>query len=193
MALEPERAAELVRRAAAGEAAAWTGLVDAYGALVWSIARQYRLSSSDAADMSQTTWLRLLEHIGRLSDPAHVGAWLATTARREAMRIHAAAKRTTPVGDEKEFDRSDVVPELDLGLLRHERSVALDAALQVLPPRCRRLLRLLTADPPISYATISAELTMPVGSIGPTRARCLARLRAALESAGIRGDATTSP
>ena len=105
MNLTTEEAASLVAAAAAGDRRAWEGLVDAYGRLIWAIARNHRLSSGDAADVSQTTWLRLLEHIDRLSDPGRVGAWLATTARRECLRLQSRGKRTMPVGDDAVFER----------------------------------------------------------------------------------------
>ena len=88
--------AELVRAAAEGDQAAWNGLVDRYNGLVWSVARSHRLSMADASDVVQTTWLRLVEHLGRLQDPERVGAWLATTARRESLRALRHSARQVP-------------------------------------------------------------------------------------------------
>src|SRR3954470_24288197 len=88
--------AELVRAAADGDQAAWHGLVDRYNGLVWSVARAHRLSTVDASDVVQTTWLRLVEHLGRLQDPERVGAWLATTARRECLRTLRHSARQVP-------------------------------------------------------------------------------------------------
>ena len=93
--LTPEETAELVARAATGDQSAWEELVDAYAGVIWSVARGFRLRESDAHDVVQTTWLRLLEHLNRLNDPSRVGAWLATTARRECLRIVSLSARTS--------------------------------------------------------------------------------------------------
>jgi RNA polymerase sigma factor (sigma-70 family) len=184
--------------AASGDRRAWESLVDAYSGMIWTIARNHRLGHGDAADVSQTTWLRLLEHIDRLNDPGHVGAWLATTARRESLRVQARSKRTVLVADHDELEparRGDAAVEgVDAALLLDERREEVRAALARLPERCQLLMRLLMTEPPLSYEEVSAALGMPIGSIGPTRARCLARVRALLnESAGIDGDAVGSP
>ncbi len=188
MALTPEEAAFLVKGAAEGDRSAWESLVDAYGGLIWAITRNHRLLPGDAADVSQTTWLRLLENIERLNDPGRVGAWLATTARRECLRISARRKRTVLVADESDLEVDPVRannPELDDGLLLAERDAALRGAFDCLTPRCRELLRFLMLDPAPSYEEISAALAMPVGSIGPTRGRCLDKLRALVKDSGI--------
>lgn len=193
MNLEPDEAALLVRRAAGGDRAAWERLVDAYSGLIWAIARNHRLSSSDAADVSQTTWLRLLEHVERLDDPARVGAWLATTARRECLRIQARQRRTVSVAEPErsELDGMEVEP-VDLRLLREERDEEVRAALAHLPERCRAILHLLMLDPAPSYEEISAKLGIPIGSIGPTRGRCLRKLREVMETRGIERDGLRS-
>src|SRR3954463_10271046 len=97
--LSPEESAELVRAAAGGDARAWERLVDAYVGLIWAIARNHRLGMSDAADVSQTTWWRLIEQIDRRHDPSRVGAWLATTARRECLRVLGRANRNVLLAD----------------------------------------------------------------------------------------------
>jgi RNA polymerase sigma factor (sigma-70 family) len=196
--LAPDEAARLMALAASGDRRAWESLVDAYSGMIWMIARNHRLGHGDAADVSQTTWLRLLEHIDRLNDPGHVGAWLATTARRESLRVQARSKRTVLVADHDELEparRGDAaVDGVDAALLLDERREEVRAALARLPERCQLLMRLLMTEPPLSYEEVSAALGMPIGSIGPTRARCLARVRALLdESAGIDGDAVGSP
>ena len=183
----PPSAKELVERAAAGDAGAWEALVERYANLVWSVARSFRLDRADAADVSQTTWLRLVEHLGRLRDPQRLGAWLATTARHESLRVLRRAGRQVPIGEEEELEQAsaaDAVP-LDLAIITAERDASLWTAFAHIPPRCRSLLRLLAADPPPSYDEISAALEMPVGSIGPTRARCLEHLRRRLQAEGI--------
>jgi RNA polymerase sigma factor (sigma-70 family) len=173
--------ADLVRRAAEGDRGAWERLVDQYARLIWSITVDFKLTESDAADVVQTTWLRLLEHIHRIEHPDRVGSWLAATARNECLRSLAAQKRVVLGHDDE--DLADVMshgPEIDEHLLANERAQTVRDALSRLPGRWQRLLELLMADPPTSYTEISDELGLPVGSIGPTRGRCLARLRVLL-------------
>ena len=168
--------AVLVRAAAAGDERAWSALVDRFSKLVWAIARNHRLSADDAAEVSPTTWLRLAEHIDRLQDPSKVGGWLATTARHESLRVLRGAGRQIPMGDDMpEPDR--LAPAIDEELLRNERDSMLWQAFSRLPARDQALLRLLISDPMPSYEEIGAAMGMPVGSVGPTRARCLERLR----------------
>jgi RNA polymerase sigma factor (sigma-70 family) len=186
--LEPEEAATLVGAAAGGDRAAWEKLVESYGRLVWAIARNHRLSPGDAADVSQTTWLRLLEHVDRLSDPARVGAWLATTARRECLRVQARRQRTALVGDDAVFEYAvlrNETQELDQDLLSNERVVAVRAAVATLPQQHQDLMNLMMLDPAPSYEEIAAALGRPIGSLGPTRRRCLERLRVVLEESGL--------
>lgn len=173
--------ADLVRGAAEGDRGAWERLVDQYARLIWSITVDFRLAESDAADVVQTTWLRLLEHIHRIEHPDRVGSWLAATARNECLRSLAAQKRVVLGHDDDDLD--DTMrhgPEIDERLLADERAQTVRDALSRLPGRWQRLLELLMADPPTSYTEISDELGLPVGSIGPTRGRCLARLRVLL-------------
>jgi RNA polymerase sigma factor (sigma-70 family) len=169
-------AGALVRSAAGGDQQAWSALVERYSRLVWSIARSHRLSADDAGEVSQTTWLRLAEHIDRLQDPSKVGGWLATTARHESLRVLRGAGRQIPMGDDMPEPVSPAAA-LDEGLLRSERDSMLWQAFSRLPARDQALLRLLVSDPMPSYEEIAAALGMPVGSVGPTRARCLERLR----------------
>jgi RNA polymerase sigma factor (sigma-70 family) len=175
--------AQLVRHAAEGDLQAWERLVDQYARLIWSITVEFKLGESDAADVAQTTWLRLLEHIDRLEYPDRVGSWLAATARHECLRNLAAHKRVVLGHDEE--DLSGVAahePEVDERLLADERAQVVREALTRLPRRWQQLLEMLMADPPASYAEISDQLGLPVGSIGPTRGRCLARLRVLLQA-----------
>jgi RNA polymerase sigma factor (sigma-70 family) len=167
---------ELLTAAASGDQGAWDALVNRYTSLLWSIARSYGLPAPDAADAVQTTWLRLLEHLDQIADPERLPGWLATTTRRECMHAsRGIGRRTGPSVDL--LDIPDRAPGVDDGLLRDERDAALWRALGKLDEFCRRLLRVLSADPPPSYAEVSAALGIKVGSIGPTRARCLAKLR----------------
>jgi RNA polymerase sigma factor (sigma-70 family) len=167
----------LVRRAAGGDQASWDGLVARFGPMVWSIARSMGRSPAEAADVSQTVWLSLVEHLDTILQPERVGAWLATTTRRECLRVQQRAQRFTLVDDETRFDDVDQgLGSLDSGMLSKERNEALWDAFLVLPESSRKLLTLLMVDPPISYQDISTTLDMPIGSIGPTRARALDRL-----------------
>lgn len=189
--LTPEQSAALVERAAAGDRQAWNRLVDAYEGLIWAIVRRHRLQGGDASDVCQTVWLRLIEHIDRISDPSRVGAWLATTARRECLRVQARYRRMAPVGEQGAFEprwRDD--RDLDERILCEETGEELRAALGQLPPRCQTLLRLLMAESSPNYKQIADALDIPIGSIGPTRGRCLKRLRTLLKGFGIEpGDA----
>ncbi|MGO9279780.1 MAG: RNA polymerase sigma factor [Streptosporangiaceae bacterium] len=173
--------APVVRHAAEGELWAWERLIDQYGRLIWSITRDFKLVESDAADVAQATWLRLLEHIDRIDYPARVGSWLATTARHECLRSVAARKKIVLVHDDDALsDDVALEPPIDERILADERAQDVRDALARLPRRWQRLLELLMADPPASYAEISDQLGLPVGSIGPTRGRCLERLRVLL-------------
>lgn len=175
--------ARLVRQAATGDKHAWERLVDQYSRLIWSITREFKLVESDAADVVQTTWMRLIEHIDRLQHPERVGSWLAATARNECLRNLAARKRIVLANEPVTFDApAEDEPEVDEALLAEERAEVVREAMAHLPRRWQRLLELLMADPPVSYAEISDELGLPIGSIGPTRGRCLARLRVLLDA-----------
>jgi RNA polymerase sigma factor (sigma-70 family) len=184
MAITPEQeiaaldVAALVRRAAVGDMTAWEQLVDQYARLLWSITGEFKLIESDAADVVQTTWLRLLEHIHRIQYPDRVGSWLASTARHECLRSVAARKRIVLSHDGEELEDAPAdAPGVDERLLADENAQTVRDAISCLPRRSQRLLELLMADPPTSYTEISDKLGIPVGSIGPTRGRCLAQLR----------------
>jgi RNA polymerase sigma factor (sigma-70 family) len=179
---EPD-AAGLVGRAAGGDQWAWERLVDQYARLVWAMTRDFRLAESDAADVAQVTWMRLLEHIDRIEHPARIGSWLASTARNECLRTVAARKKIVLIHDNAVL--TDVTAHqsaVDERLLADERAQDVRRAVSSLPWQWQRLLELLMADPPASYAQISDQLGLPVGSIGPTRGRCLARLRVLLQA-----------
>jgi RNA polymerase sigma factor (sigma-70 family) len=138
------------------------------------------LSRTDAAEVSQTTWLRLVERLSSIRDPERLGSWLAVTARRESWQVLRRAGRTIPTDTEATLaDRVDSQPsdEVDHNILASERQELLRQAFETLHPRCQRLLRLLTADPAPSYVDVAAALDIPIGSIGPTRSRCLECLR----------------
>ncbi len=181
--LDAAEVAGLVRAAAAGDRRSWERLVDQFARLIWSITADFKLTESDAADVSQTTWLRLLEHIDRIENPDRVGSWLAATARNECLRSLAARKRVTLAHDDEMLAGALAAePEVDERILADERDLLVRDALSRLPSRSQRLLELLMADPPTSYLEISNEMGLPVGSIGPTRGRCLAQLRVLLQA-----------
>jgi RNA polymerase sigma factor (sigma-70 family) len=169
----------LVTRARTGDQRAWDALVERYAPLIWSICRRHRLTDADAADVSQNVWLHLLDHLDSLRYPLALPAWLATTTRRECGRVLRAARGPLAAGcglDAQSLP-DEQAPDADQELLAAERHAALREALGDLPADCQRLIALLIADPPLPYAEISARLGIPVGSIGPTRRRCLDKLR----------------
>ena len=180
-------AEELVLGAAAGDQAAWDALVERFAPTVWAIARGHRLSPADAGDVSQTTWLRLVENLGSIRQPERIGAWLATTARRESLRVLRLLGRQVPSGDD--LDRvadPESLRSPDRTLVAEEQERLLQTLLADLPSRSQDLLRLLSADSHLSYRDISQALDMPIGSIGPTRARVLERLRQSALKAGVK-------
>lgn len=173
--------AQLVRRASEGDRGAWERLVEQYSRLLWAITKDFNLVESDAADVTQVTWLRLLENIHKIENPDRVGSWLAVTARNECLRCLARRKKVLLSEDDVVLDKAaPAEPGIDERLLSAERAQMVREALAQLPPRWRRMMELLMADPPASYAEISDQLGLPIGSIGPTRSRCLAQLRVLL-------------
>lgn len=170
--------ATLVAAATAGDRRAWELLVERYSPTVWAVARGHRLNAADAADVFQTTWMRLFENLMRIHEPQRVGAWLATTARRECLGVLRRSARQVASGQDFDAIR-DVEGSRNPArmLMAEERRVLVDELVRQLPIRSQILLRLLAADTPLSYLEISEALEMPVGSIGPTRARALSQLR----------------
>ncbi len=178
----------LVAAARDGQATAWNRLVERYAPLVWSTCRGFRLSPADTEDVGQTVWLHLVEQLPKIREAAALPGWIATTTRRECLRVLRAAHRTEPADTVGESPGDDQ-HELDEQLLAYERTAALRAAFAQLPSRCQHMLSLLMQDPPVPYGVIGVRLGMPPGSVGPIRARCLDRLRhcpalAALVEAG---------
>ena len=176
----------LLAQAAAGDEAAWGTLTDRFSRLVWAVARSYRMSQEDAADAVQNTWLRLLENLDRIQRPEALPGWLTTTARHEALGIlRRRGREVLPRNDDVGLDVVDTVAEdLDAGLLDDERDAALWRCFHSLSARCQQLLRvLMSADRP-AYTEVAVELGMPIGSIGPTRMRCLDQLRSLANQSG---------
>jgi RNA polymerase sigma factor (sigma-70 family) len=171
--------------AAKGDQQAWDAIVNRYTELVWTVARSFRLNSADASDVMQATWLRLVEHLTDIRDGERLGAWLATTAKREALGLLRRGRRDFPVEGTGLAEPEVIDAESpEQYILRTEQDTLLWKAFHRLGGPCQRLLRVLLADPPLAYADIGAALDMPVGSIGPTRARCLSTLRALLSRVG---------
>lgn len=180
----------LVTRAIGGDQRAWDELVERYAPMLWSICRDYRLDRRDADDVGQHVWLLAVKNLGALRNPQSFGAWLATTTKRECSRALRARRQHESV--EQPLDvamtADEQSPTIEQTLEAAERDAALRDAFARLPPAYRRILTLLMQD--VSYTEISVRLDIPIGSIGPTRARCLAKLRGdpaliALMDAGI--------
>ena len=168
----------LVARAAAGHQGAWNDLVERYAPLVWAICNRHRLRSHDVEDVGQTVWLRLVEQLGNLREPAALPGWIATTTQRECLRVLRAARRPQHAVAAPDDLESLAGPEvIEQEIITAEMNAALRAAFAELPARCRQLLSMLISDPPHSYSEISTVLQVPIGSIGPERGRCLQRLR----------------
>jgi RNA polymerase sigma factor (sigma-70 family) len=167
----------LVRRAGRGDEDAWAALVGRYQNFVWAVVRGHRLSAADAADAAQTTWVRLVEHLDDIQEPERLGPWLATTAHRECLRIIRIARREMPSSHESDLLDAAQEEEYPTDLVDRGRALELWTAFGRLPARSQALLRMLAAEPQPTYREISDALGMPVGSIGPTRARALDQLR----------------
>ncbi|WAX76699.1 RNA polymerase sigma factor [Streptomyces sp. KMM 9044] len=181
----------LVQSAVGGDAAAWKAIVEGLGPLVWSVVRAHRLSDADAHEVYQTVWFRFAQNLGRIREPEKTGAWLASTARHECLKVLRNARRLTLTDDPQFLDRvsEDGTPEQSLleaeeAAAQSERVRRMWQEFEELGDRCRQLLRVLIASPPPSYQEVSAALGIAVGSIGPLRQRCLRRLRARLEARG---------
>jgi RNA polymerase sigma factor (sigma-70 family) len=176
--------AELVQRAATGDELAWRRLLDDFGPLLRHVSSTYRLGEAEAADAVATTWFRLVENIGSLRDGCAVQGWLVTTLRRECLARARARSRERPVADFADVDEPVHVVDFDRWLVGADRRRMVRKALMELSEPQRQLIAMLFADPPPSYAEISASLAVPVGSIGPTRCRLLDKLRRALSEDG---------
>jgi RNA polymerase sigma factor (sigma-70 family) len=170
---------ELVECARDGDAAAWEALVDGLQGLVWSTLASFGLSPEDRKDVFAAAFFRLFERLDTVREPHKLAGWMATTTRNEALSLARARQRTEPRDNLGDGDAG--VRPLDEGLLDDELQGAVRAAFDRLSPSCQELLRLLTAEPPLSYDEIAALLDIPRGGIGPTRQRCLDRLRSAPE------------
>jgi RNA polymerase sigma factor (sigma-70 family) len=179
----------LFRAAADGDDAAWEALVAHFTPLVWSIVRAFRLTDADGEEVWQTTWFRLAGNLDRIKEPEKIGAWLASTARHESLKVIRAGRRITPTDDLDGLgpwidDRTpeQVVLDSEEEAAEKERLARVALAFEQLSDPCRQLLRVLMADPQPSYADVAVALAMPIGSIGPKRARCLGQLRKIMDA-----------
>ena len=167
---------ELLARAATGDRAAWEAIVEKYHRLVWSVIRSYRMDEATAADVFQTVWERLVTHVDRIREPNRLSAWLATTAKHEALRVLGQQRRLVP--SEFADDLTDRTAEsFEELMIDDETAKSAFRAFRRLPADSQHLLRLLCTDPPLDYQAIAEIVGRPVGSIGPTRARILEKLR----------------
>ena len=187
----------LVRSARDGDARAWRTLVDGHSGLVWSIVRGFRFDDDTAKDVFQTVWLRLAESLDGVREPAKLAGWLGRTTRNECVGVVRQRGRTTPSDDLSQLGpalgrQPDAWAEPGAELERAESRLAVAAAFSRLGPRCQELLGLMVCDPPVSYEAIAEALDIPIGSIGPTRARCLQNLRSTPEIARISGGLRSS-
>ncbi len=182
---------ELLQAASEGDEEAWQALVERYSNAISAVTRAHRLDAADAKDVHQTTWLRLIEHSSRIREPNRLGAWLVTTARNECLRVIRNARRQIPVGDElysmAQWQQTPI-SSIEDDVLVAERNAAVNQAVATLPRNHRSLIQLLMADPAPSYEEVSAILRIPIGSIGPTRGRCLAKLRTRLAATEVLGE-----
>jgi RNA polymerase sigma factor (sigma-70 family) len=154
-----------------------------FGPMLWSVARSFRLDHALAKDVTQTVWLRLVENIDRIRDPERLPGWLATTCRREALKLSKLRDRAIPTDFEHDLDSASVpIEEL---VVEDEQARALLAAFRNQSEDCQQLLRLFTVEPPLSYQEISELIGRPIGSIGPTRARCVERLKVAMTGISV--------
>lgn len=185
--MDAGKTADLIRRAADGDETAWNAIVEEFSGLLHGVIGRCRLSPAQAQDAVQTTWLRLVEHLGDIRDPRSLPGWLRTTAFRAALEVAKQARREEPLERDEQDPRAREVLGQDVdrpeaSVLRDDRERLVRRVLTTLSPRDQRLLQLLVSPAQHSYEEIGARLGMPVGSIGPTRARLLRRLRTALEA-----------
>ena len=178
------RIAGLVNDAKQGRREAVGELVPELSPLLWQVARASGLSSSDAEDVLQSVWLNLLAHLDAIRTPGSLTSWLITTTKREAWRVRAADRRQKPVDCEWLTAIPDAGADSEQCLIMKDEQRELWAALRSLPWRCQELLRIVAFVPRPDYDEVAARLGMPRGSVGPTRGRCLDKLRSALDGEG---------
>lgn len=179
---EDETPGTLVTRARDGDQNAWNALVRRYTRMLLRIARATGLDEDAAQDVAQVTWLQLAQQLDAIREPEALGGWLATIARRESLRLRRLQGRERPAGEEM-FANERSPERVEVRVMTQDRDRTLRRAFELLGERCRQLLTLLIAEVP--YTDISTTLDMPIGSIGPTRQRCLGTLRARAQDLGL--------
>ena len=182
--------ATLVARCREGDASAWGALVQRYQRLIYAIVRRAGLDEQAAAEVFQTVFLRLLQHLPRIAEPARLQAWIVTTAKREAWLQRRRGERTVSMtladadadaADDDTWAVADSAPGPEDTVAHWQLIAQVQRGLERLDERCRHLLEALFGAEPVGYDEVVQRLGMPIGSIGPTRARCLARLRQFLD------------
>jgi RNA polymerase sigma factor (sigma-70 family) len=175
-----EQSADHFRRWRAGDHTALDDLVRSLTPVLWHVVRSYGLPTDQAEDVVQTAWLTLVRRHESISDPQAVSAWLTTTARREAWRVSRTANVAVSLGPEVIEARLPHHRDAESEVVTADEQDRLWDCVHELSPRCQRLLRIVAFDSRPDYAGIAEELDMPIGSIGPTRGRCLAKLKVLL-------------
>ena len=168
----------------AGDPSALDDLVHAMSPILWHVVRATGLDKEQSEDVVQTAWLALVRNAETVGDPQAVARWLCTTARREAWRVSKTAGRSTAVEDDTLEWHLPSQPSPETQVVLGDEQARLWESMKVLPERCQKLLRIVAMEPRPDYARIAGELKMPIGSIGPTRGRCLDKLRHELHRTG---------
>ena len=168
----------------AGDPAALDELVHVMSPILWHVVRATGLDREQSEDVVQTAWLALVRSAETVGDPQAVARWLCTTARREAWRVGKTAGRSTAVEDDTREWHQPSQPSPESEVVLGDEQARLWGSLEKLPERCQKLLRIVAMEPRPDYARIAGELKMPIGSIGPTRGRCLDKLRNELQRTG---------
>jgi RNA polymerase sigma factor (sigma-70 family) len=177
----PERLAKYLERAREGDLAALDLIVDELNPLLWHVARAQGLHNEDAGDVVQTAWLELVRQLHGIRTPMALTAWLVQTTKREAWHVTGRQRRRESVPDDVLVEVADErAVDAEAGVIAREEHAILWRHFDRLTPRCRELLRIVAQGDQPDYAGIAEALGMPHGSIGPTRGRCLAKLREAL-------------
>lgn len=177
--------ADLLSRVGDGDPAAWEEIVRRYGQLVSATVRSFRLQDADALDAVQTTWLRLAEHVEQIQQPERLGGWLVTTARRACLQILRHAKSHLDLSDPVAETVADPVAGPEQCIIRDDSTRGLWNFVSELSSRRQTVLRALFTERPPPYAEVARVAGIPIGGIGPTRARALAQLRVRLEEHGL--------
>ena len=176
----------LLERARVGDQLAWRRLLDKYDGLVRSVARSFRLQPADVSDVAQTVWLRLLQNSHKIVDAERLAGWLAVTATRECLAV--IRKRSRLDNGSQSDEMPDPSVDVEASVTKQETAETLWATVDDLPPRQRLLIRALFLEEVGSYDDVASKCAMPIGSIGPTRARALSRLQQKLAELGLSPD-----